>query len=166
MLKFLLPLLIAAAPLAASAPATNAPATHAPSTNAPAAATPSPIAVGDVVTQAQIVAIQLQADRIGLSPDQTVQALEDKLPPITQAIDDRVTADAPLVEGNGSLTALQNSQLAWQGIIDDLDSAQKDLSVRVRQLDALLWQLTQQEQTWKPTHDAATKTAAPPEMLQ
>jgi small-conductance mechanosensitive channel len=65
-----------------------------------------------------------------------------------------------------TLGNLQTSQAAWQSLSDKLATAQKDLSLRVQDLDTLLWQLNQMDDTWKATLDGAKKVNAPPAIIQ
>jgi len=143
---------------------TNAPSTNAPATTPP----PVPIALGDVVTQAQAASAQLQQEQTGLNPDTVAQSVEKDLPDWTSQIDDRILGDAPLLEpGAGvSLTTLQNSRSMWHTLFTGLESAQKDLSNRVHELDALLYQLSQMQKTWQATATAAQAAKAPAETLQ
>jgi potassium efflux system protein len=165
MLPFPLRLLFALAFLI-SAPAV-AQTTNAASTNAPAATAPATIATGDIVTQAQADTAKLQENQTALDADTTLKDITDKLPDLTHQIDNQTANDARLLTANPSLSNLQPSQLAWRAMADKLSSAQKDLSLRVQQLDSSLYDLRQMDARWKATLDAATaaKPAAPPEII-
>jgi len=150
--------------LSVSGQETSAPTTNAPSTNAPAATAPAAIAPGEIVTQVQADTAKLQAFRAGLTPDSTLQSVAEKLPGLTRQLDDRSKEDSQLLLGNPTLNNLQPSQMAWESLSDKLADAQKDLSLRVQDLDGLLWQLSQMDGSWKATMDAAAKTAAPADL--
>ncbi len=146
---------------------TNTASTNAPSTNAPAAKPPtSPIAISDVVTQAQAAISELQKDQVGLNPDDTLQAIDQKLPDLTRQIDQQITEDGEQVSASSSISILQNALAAWQPLSDNLASAQKDLSVRVKQIEALVAKLNDQAAIWTTTLDAAQKAKTPAEIIQ
>jgi len=155
--------LLATAPLWGQ---TNAPSTNAPSTNAPAATPPPQIAISDVVTQAQATISELQKDQVGLNPDDTLQAVDQKLPDLTRQIDQRISEDAEQVSASTSVSVLQNVLAEWQPLSDDLASAQKDLSVRVKQIEALVAKLNDQAATWTTTLNTAQKAKTPAEIIQ
>jgi potassium-dependent mechanosensitive channel len=163
-------LAMAGTALAAFAPlhGQTAPATtNTAATNAPAASpSPAAIALGDVVTHAQAVTIQLQQDQAALDPDPTLQSVVEQLPNLSRQIEDRNTEDGRMLDGAATLSSLQTSEATWQSLSDSLATAQIDLSQRVRRLDDLLWKLSQMDATWKATLDAAKKMNAPAEMVQ
>ena len=65
---------------------TSAVTTNTPSTNAPAATQPAAIALGDIVSQAQIDTTKLQADQADLNTDQALQTANEKLATVTGEI--------------------------------------------------------------------------------
>jgi potassium efflux system protein len=168
--KFTLRLFFALALLwAQAAPSTaqSAPATaKAASTNAPAATPPGAYSVGEVVAQAQAATAELQQDQAGLDPDTVLASVSNQLPAFKSRIEDRTAEDKRLLETATSLSALQKSQADWQTISDDLAAAQKSLSVRVGDLDKILWNLGPMDATWKATLAAATTAKAPPEIVK
>ena len=140
-----------------AAAATNSSATNAPSATAPA----TPIALADVVAQAQAAATTVQDLQAGLDPDGALQAVKDELPKLTAQIDERNAEAARQPAGTAALGTLQGSQANWQSLSDSLADAQKNLSDRVRDLDQSLWKLSQMDATWKATLDSAQKAKAP-----
>jgi potassium efflux system protein len=140
--------------------------TNAASTNAPAVTAPTAFAVGNVVAEAQAATTDLQKDQLGLDPDTALQAVSEQLPGLKSQIEDRRDGDKQLVESATSLSSLQTSQADWQSISDDLTTAQKNLSARVKYLDDLTATLNQMDVTWAATLDASTKAKAPSEILQ
>ena len=140
-------------------------ATNAPSTNAPAATSPA-IPLGDVVAQAQIAQTQLQRDRESLDPDPALDTVSSQLPDLKSQIDDRTAEDRRMLEAATSLSALQASQTAWQSLAGSLDTAQKNLSQRVRTLDGTLGELKDMDAAWQATLTSAGKTGIPPELAQ
>jgi small-conductance mechanosensitive channel len=140
--------------------------TNTASTNAPTATSPSAVALGDIVSQTQVDTNQLEQYQNELTTDQTLQTIDEKLPDLTRQIAARNTDDEELLAAKPSLSSLQTSLASWQSLSATLTSAQKDLSQRVQELDGLLWQLGQMDDTWKATLDTANKAKAPPEIVQ
>src|ERR1700679_1679987 len=96
--------------------------TNAASTNAPAAT--KPIALSDVVKQAQDTAAQLKENLGQISPDLTAESGRAGLPDLTRRVDERIEVDKHSEQANPSLGSLQNAQTAWQTISGALDDAQ------------------------------------------
>ena len=150
---------------AASVPAP--PATNAPATNAPAAIPPAtPIALADVVAQAQLTTAQLRDDQSLLGSDQIAQIISENLPVLTREVDERSAEDQTLLGSSPSLSSLQNSQASWQSLSDSLTSSEKALSDRARQVDIHIAKLSDLAKTWQATLDSAQKTSAPKEIVQ
>ena len=145
---------------------TETPATNAPNTNAPAASPPAAVAPGDIVSRAQEDTAKLLADRSGLNPDATIQETGDKLPSLTQNVDDQIAEDSRLLASTPTLNNLERSQIGWRSLTDSFASTQKSLSARVGELDNLLWQMRQMDDTWKVTLDAAKKNNTPVEIQE
>jgi len=139
--------------------------TNVSATNAPTATPPAPIALADVVSQAQAAEARLQDLQSGFDPDQTLQEVDEELPKLTAKIDEQVAEDARQTAGSATLSNLQSSLANWQSLSDKLSDEQKNLSDRVRQLDQFLWQLSQMDDTWKATLNSAQKANAPPEIM-
>ena len=139
-------------------------ATNAAATNAPGAPSPSVIAAGNVVVQAEAATAGLKDLRAGLDPDPTLQAVNDELPKLAARIDGRNADDARQPEGTATLATLQASQSDWQSLADSLDAEQKDLSVRVQDLDRQLGQLNQDAIQWETTRAAAVTAKTPPDI--
>jgi small-conductance mechanosensitive channel len=139
---------------------TNAAATNAPSATSPA----KPFAMGDVVAQAQAAAAQLQVLQSGLDADPTLPEVADELPGFTEKIDQRIARDTGHAGSAATLNNLQTALTEWQSLSGSLDSAQKNLSGRVHDLDQLLWQLDQMDAAWKATLDLAKTSKAPAEI--
>jgi small-conductance mechanosensitive channel len=152
--------LITALPLFAQANA--APALAA--TNA-AAATPPPIALADVVTQAQTIIASCRDTLADVNPDQVVQGTQQAMPALQGQIADRLAADRHFGESNPGASALQTSRTDWKTIAGKLDDAQTALTARVRKLDNDLATFNTAATTWKVTMDNAAKQSAPPDVL-
>jgi potassium-dependent mechanosensitive channel len=140
--------------------------TNAPSTNAPTA-TPAikSFAIGDVVAQAQAALTSLKDLQTGLDPDQTLQEVQEELPKIGDKINLRVAGDERQA-GAATLSTLQASQMEWQSLADQLDSAQTSLSARVQTLDDRLGQLNGMDAIWKGTLKDATDAKAPADITK
>lgn len=173
MLPFTLRLLTAIACLSlagfasTSGQTTPAPAaTNAPATNAPAATPPvTPIALGDVVAQAQSIMAKLRDDQASLAVDQITQLVEENLPVVTRDIEEREAEDKRLLGSNPSLSNLQNSQAAWRALATNLAASEKTLSDRANRVNTQLSRLNQQSRNWQATVNSTNKTA-PPEITQ
>jgi potassium efflux system protein len=140
--------------------------TNAPATNAPAAAPPGPpIALADVVAQAQSVTAKLQDDRTSLTPDPIAHVIDVGLPVLIRQIDERAAEDESLIEASPSLSSLQSSQDSWQPLADSLAESEKVLSDRAKQVAAQISRLDLLAKTWQATLAAAQKAAAPPEAV-
>ena len=150
--------------------ATPAP-TNAAATNAPAAATPpatpavTPIALADIVSQAQAVTARLSDDQTTLATDQITQIVDDDLPVKTRRIDEQAAEDTQLFSSSPSLSSLQNSQASWQSLANSMATSEKALSDQAKNLDSLLARLDQSTKTWQATLDSTKKSAVPPEIL-
>jgi potassium efflux system protein len=175
MLKFQIRLLLTSASLCflnlaptngqtTSEPTTNTAATNAPAATAPATPAVAPIALGNVVAQAQAATTKIQDLQKGLDPDQTLQDVSDQLPDLSTKIDERIAADTRQSQGSATLSLLQNAQTDWRSISSDLAAAQLELSKRVSDLDKTLGLLNQLDATWKSTLASATNAKAPPEI--
>jgi small-conductance mechanosensitive channel len=144
---------------------TNAVSTpSAPATNA-TAATPPPIALADVVTQAQTIAANCRDTLADVNPDQVALATQQALPALQQQISDRRAADRHFGESNPGVSVLQASRTEWKTISAKLDDTQLGLTARVRKLDSDSATLATAAVTWKATLDNASKQAAPPDVL-
>jgi len=173
-LKLILrPSLIIASIFIASLSATHAqtpsatPATNAPTTNAPAAAPPvTPIALADVVTQAESVTAKLQEDQASLNPDQISHIIDENLPVLTHQIDERRSDDERLLISSPSLSNLQSSQTAWKSLAENLSASGKALTDRATHTGEVIARLDQLTKTWQATLKAAQSTSAPPEIIQ
>lgn len=137
--------------------ATNAPATVL-STGLPSAS-PQPIALSEVLTQAQAVIAKLHDDQTSLTTDSTVQATESNLPASTSQIDQHADEDGKLLEESPSLSSLQNSQASWQSLADNLGGLEKSLSDRTEQVNKTLARLSQWQTQWQATLNAQQATA-------
>ncbi len=146
----------AAAPAATNAAGTNAPPAPPPAT--------TPIALGDVLTQAQSVTAKLQDDQSGLTSDQTARIIDENLPLLTRQIDERAAEDESLLVASPSLSGLQNAQASWQSLSGSLAASQKELSDRAGQVEEQISRLDQLKKTWQATLVSAQK--APPEVAQ
>jgi potassium-dependent mechanosensitive channel len=133
--------------------------TNAASTNAPAAT--KPIALSDVVKQAQDTAAQLKENLGQISPDLTAESVRAGLPDLTRRVDERIEVDKHSEQANPSLGSLQNAQTAWQTISGALDDAQDDLSTRVGEQNTLLGNLDNMETSWQATLTSAKGTNSP-----
>lgn len=142
--------------------------TNAASTNAPTATPPviAPIALGDIVSQAQSVMAKLREDQSSLGMDQITQIIDENLPVMTRRIDEQAAEDTQLFEASPSLSNLQSSLAPWQSLADSMTTSEEALADRAKNLDAQIARLNQLTKTWQATLDSTTKTAAPPEILQ
>jgi potassium-dependent mechanosensitive channel len=146
---------------------TAVPATNAAATNAPSATPPvTPIALGDVVAQAQSLTTKLAEIQNGLTTDQTQSVIAENLPNLTQQIDQRTADDIKLLDATPSLSILQSSQASWQSLADNLATSQDALSQRAKHIDSLMSQLNQWKAIWQATLDATKKPGALPEAAQ
>jgi potassium efflux system protein len=135
--------------------------------NAPSATAPeTPIALADIVTQAQAATTKLQNDQTTLSSDQTAQGIDSGLPAIARSIDDRLAEDTSNLQGSPSVSSLQNAQAAWQSLSDNLTSSGKALSDDAKLIDALLARLAQWQTKWQATLSSAQGAKAPAEIIQ
>ena len=144
----------------------STPTTNTPATNAPAATPPPPIALGDVVAQAQAVTAQLREDQTRLGTDQIAQIVSDNLPVVTREVNERAAEDATLLGSTPSLSSLQTSQAAWQSLADSLSGSVKALSDRAKEVDGIITKIDDLAQTWQATLDSAQKSPAPAEIIQ
>jgi len=144
-----------------------APATNAAATNAPAATPPvMPIALADVVTQAESVTAKLRDDQSGLNPDQISHLIDENLPVLTHQIDERAADDERLLLSSPSLSNLQSSQTAWNSLADNLTASEKALSDQGTRVGEVIARLDQLAKNWQATLQSAQKAAAPPEIVQ
>ncbi len=155
--------------LAAVLPATaqtNAPSTNAPSTNAPPAKVIPPIAVGDVVTEAQSASTKLKAIQTSTAPDTVAQQAREDLELAKQAVDKRQESDAKFQQTTPTLDTLQSSQAAWQAISTSLNEIQKRLGDQVKIQTTSLNDLTAMAQTWGATLASTQAAKAPTTTVQ
>ena len=152
----------------ASTSGQNAPAaTQAAAPAAPSATpAPSPIALADVVTEAQSVSATLREQQTGLNPDQITRVIDENLPILTRQIDESVAEDDRLLDASPSLSSLQSSQGSRQSLANGLAGSEKALSGRATQVSGQITQLDQLNKTWQATLESAKKAAAPPAVVR
>jgi small-conductance mechanosensitive channel len=137
-----------------------------PSTNAPSAKAPAPIAVPDVIEQAQAATATLKNAASQIAPDTVSQQVRTDLPDLTRKLNQRLDLDKRLEQSNPSLSNLQTSQTAWQSISSTLNDEQTNLSERVRDQHTLLGTLQNMSSQWAATLASANKANALPAIVQ
>ncbi|MEJ0000445.1 MAG: hypothetical protein WDO13_15575 [Verrucomicrobiota bacterium] len=119
----------------------------------------APIALADVVTQAQAVGTSLTQEKAGLSPDPVAQPIIDALPDMTKQIDRRLNDDQQLLAANYSFAAQPAEPRSRLGTTlgGSLNDDAKALAARAAQLASLAAQLDQQKAQWQATQATAGK---------
>ena len=140
---------------------------------------PVPIALTEVVTQAEAVSANLRSIETDLASDQITATVDTELPELTREIESRLDENQKIINSRPSLDTLKNLETEWKTLADKLVAWKGDLTTRGTELEREITRLTQLEQTWSNTLTQAesTKTdqqglgdsavtVAPPEILQ
>jgi potassium-dependent mechanosensitive channel len=140
---------------------------HSPSTS-PAKAVPSPTPIGlpEIADEAQSASSALQQIQTSLTSDSASQAVSGSLATLTQQIDALTAGQARLHQGESTIDTINRLRGAWTALEDNAASLNRDLTRRTALLESQLARLTEMNQVWQTTAEAARKASAPPEVLQ
>jgi hypothetical protein len=129
------------------------------STNAPPSA-PAAIALADVVTSAVADTTKLQTLESSLTSDDTASQADDKLPAITQEIDQEQAKETALIASKPSLATLRTAASDWQSISDEVAALKQPLSDRLAALDQTVADLADMDKQWRATLKLASAPSA------
>ena len=134
----------------------------APAVVAPPASAPAPIAVSDVVAQAEDATATLREIAANASPDPTAEAVEKRLPALTQEINARLQETAKAVEGSTSLERLRTFEADWRTLTADLPPWRDFLTERARKLEDDRTRLDALADRWRLTREQLPAAGSPP----
>jgi potassium efflux system protein len=128
------------------------------------ASAPAPIAVSDVVAQAEDATSTLREIAANASPDPTAEAVEKRLPALTQEINARLQETAKAVEGSTSLETLRTFEADWRTLTADLPPWRAFLTARARKLEDDRARLDALAERWRQTREQLPAAGTPPEV--
>lgn len=149
-------------PPAAPAPAAASTAPNAAPTQPEA---PQPIAVADIVGQAELATQALREAQTDLATSELITAVNRMLPPLRRDIEIREAELRRLLIRRPSLDALRSLQPVWDGLEAQVASLTRDLTRRATRLDRAIGDVTRIGETWDITRKAAIANTAPPEVI-
>jgi small-conductance mechanosensitive channel len=133
---------------------------------APPAAEPSPIAIPDLVTEAEAVNRDLEAIDHSLTADSTVGTVNDGLAALSQTIDAEFDKTQRMLGSQPSLESLRETTARWDGFGRTLGNWQRILTARAAVLQAQLDELDGRQKSWDLTLEAARSAEVPPEIVE
>jgi potassium efflux system protein len=141
-------------------------ATSLATTNPSAVMTPPPIGLGDVASQSESLAISLRQMKSDRSSDETVQAIGEELPVLSQEIDARLDESSRLLASNPSLEILPEMEADWQAIDSNLVGWKRSLTKRSDQFKSQIAHLTDIKADWAQTLQYANNRGASADIRQ
>ncbi|HEX6127312.1 MAG TPA: mechanosensitive ion channel domain-containing protein [Pyrinomonadaceae bacterium] len=133
--------------------------------NVPPPSSPTAIPISEVVTQAESASATLKEIASGAASDPATEAVERRLPALTEEINARLEETAQVIEGATSLDTLRTFEADWRTLTKDLPAWTSDLRARARKLEGDLKRLDDLSAQWQKTHEELRAAGAPPEVL-
>lgn len=134
-----------------------------PKVTAPPSSTAEPVA--EIATQATAAATLLRTLTTKLAPSSEIEKIQETLPKVSEQIDRKFLETLEALEKQPTLGVLQAHHQSWQEIESETSSWLKVLTERAVALRAATTQLSNLEQTWRKTLDAARASKAPQPLL-
>jgi potassium efflux system protein len=142
------------------------PPTAAPAAAAAARAAPTAIPIVEVATQATEVTTLLRALSLRFGPSPEIEAIHKHLAALAELLEPEIAETAVVLEEQPSLATLQGQQLEWQRNQVQTTAWLNLLTERAIQLQKALDHLTDLQETWTKTRDAAQAAQAPEPIVQ
>ncbi len=128
--------------------------------------TPAPMALADLVTEAEAVSARYRDIRADMSADRSTETVAQRLPAITREIDGHLRESRKIVLQSPSIETLRGLEGEWNRSRRELSGLNKDLAERVHELERYRVQLDDFRKRWDQTLDTAKASNVPPEVLR
>src|SRR6185437_15323900 len=131
-------------------------------------ATPAPTAVplADIVSASDSALERLNEIQSELSSNTTLDSVTRDLAATTKEIDARELETRRILRPGVALETLGDFETRWQKLADQLTAFSRQLTDRATALESELTQMSATRTTWKTTLEFASKSNAPPEVVQ
>jgi len=130
-------------------------------------ATPRPVvAVPEITARIEETDGLLRRLERVLSTPPGVTAIEERLPELARAIEDRKDDPERLLAQGAPPRVIEYLNATWQGMRDELAAWGKELTRRALELEAALGELSAQRDLWAASRAEAAASQAPPELLK
>ena len=131
-------------------------------------ATPAPTAVplADIVSASDSALERLNEIQSELSSNKTLDSVTRDLAATTKEIDARELETRRILRPGVALETLGDFETRWQKLADQLTAFSRQLTDRATALESELTQMSATRTTWKATLEFASKSNAPPEVVQ
>jgi potassium efflux system protein len=138
-----------------------------PQSSSPSAESSIPPAVplAAVATESQSALASLREMRASLTEDRRTETALRRLPVLTRQVDGRVRENRGIIAQKPSIDTLRSAAEEWAHIRGELSRLNRELTDRVKDLEAHLTRLAALANIWEQTLSAAQNAGAPPEII-
>ncbi len=128
-------------------------------------AAPAPIPLADVATEAESVSAVNRDIQAELSSDRSTETVAQQLPAIAREIDGRLRESRKIVAQSPSIEMLRSLEGEWSRLRRELSGLNRELTVRVNELERYIARLDDLGRTWDQTFVTAKDSSAPTDVL-
>jgi hypothetical protein len=151
---------------ASGAQAQNASPSLTPSPSPTATSAPTAVPLADIVSASDSASERLNEIQSELSSNKTVNNITGELAATTKEIDARELETRRILRPGVPLEILGEFETRWQKLADQLTAFSRQLTDRATALESELTQMSTTRTTWKATLEFASKSNAPPAVVQ